>query len=277
MQKIEFEVKESKELIKAIIDELPFLSRFDVKKILENKDVKLNGVRLKDNTLLAKGDKLVVFYAEKEQKEWYTEVYTDDNILIVNKRAGIEVISEKERDLLSIIKQKYSSAVAVHRLDRNTEGLVIFALNGNAEKELLNAFKTRKGITKKYALLVDGRVDITKIKRTVYLKKIDSLSKVWISELKTSGYEPIVTEFEVIQYFNNTTLLEANLVTGKTHQIRAHIAYFGFPIIGDNKYAKSESKTLHLTANYLAFNFKKDTVLHYLNTKNFEIVPTWLN
>ena len=277
MQKIEFEVKECKELVKAIIDELPFLSRFDVKKILNNKDVKVNNVRIKDIKELNKGDKVVVFYQEKEQKEWFSEVYSDDNILIVNKRSGIEVVSETERDLLTIIKQKYHTACAVHRLDRNTEGLVIFALTSKAEKELLNAFKTRKGITKKYALLVEGRVDITKIKRTVYLKKVDSLSKVWISELKTSGYEPIVTEFDIIQYVDNTTLLQANLVTGKTHQIRAHIAYFGFPIIGDNKYGKSSEKTLHLTANYLAFNFKKDSILHYLNTKNFEIVPTWLN
>ena len=277
MQKIEFQVNENKELVKAIIDELPFLSRFNVKKILENKDVKVNNIRVKESVNLKKGDKVIVFYAEKEQKEWYTEVFADENILIVNKRAGIEIVSEKERDLISILKQKYSSVATVHRIDRNTEGLVIFALNGEAEKELLNAFKTRQGITKKYALLVDGRVDITKIKRTVYLKKIDSLSKVWISELKTSGYEPIVTEFDVIQYINNTTLLEANLVTGKTHQIRAHIAYFGFPIVGDNKYGKSESKILHLTANYLAFNFKKDSILYYLNTKNFEIAPTWLN
>ena len=277
MQKIEFQAKESKELVKAIIDELPFLSRFDVKKILENKDVKINNQRIKENVTLKKGDNVIVFYTEKEQKDWYTEVYVDENILIINKRAGIEIVSETERDLISILKQKYSSVAAVHRLDRNTEGLVIFALNKKSEKELLNAFKTRKGITKKYALLVDGRVDITKIKRTVYLKKVDSLSKVWISELKTSGYEPIVTEFDVIQYVNNTTLLEANLVTGKTHQIRAHIAYFGFPIIGDNKYGKSDNKILHLTANYLAFNFKKDNLLCYLNNKTFEIVPTWLD
>jgi len=276
MQKIEFIVKDNKELIKAIIDELPFLSRFDIKKILNNKDVKINGVRTKENLELKKGDRIVVFYTEKEQKEWFSEVYSDNNILIVNKRAGIEVVSENERDLITIIRQKYSNAAAVHRLDRNTEGLTMFALNHNAEKELLSAFKTRKGITKKYALLVEGRVDITKIKRTVYLKKIDSLSKVWISELKTSGYEPIITEFDVVQYINNRTLLEANLLTGKTHQIRAHIAYYGFPIVGDNKYGKSETKKLHLTANYLAFNFNKNSILSYLNTKNFEIVPSWL-
>lgn len=276
MQKIEFEIKVEKKLIKAIIDELPFLSRFDVEKILQNKDVKVNNVRIKEDVNLHIGDKLVVYYSEKEQKEWYTLVYVDENVLIVNKRAGIEVVSETERDLLAVLKQKYDVVLPVHRIDRNTEGLVIFARNKSAERSLISAFKTRNGIIKKYALLVHGRVDITKIKRTVYLKKVDSLSKVWISELKTTGYEPVVTEFDVVEYRGENTLLTANLITGKTHQIRAHIAYFGYPIVGDNKYGKDVTNQLHLTANYLAFKFKKDNSLSYLNSKTFEIIPTWL-
>lgn len=276
MQKIEFLVEKDSELTKAVIDKLPFLSRHDVKKILANKDVKINGIRTKENCQLKQNDKVVVFYETKQQKEWYSLVYADENIIIVNKRGGIEVVSETERDLLSIIRLEYPTANAVHRLDRNTEGLVIFSLNKKAEKELLSAFKTRTGITKKYALLVNGRVDVTKVKRTVYLKKVDNLSKVWISELKTSGYEPIITEFDVIQYKDDKTLLEANLVTGKTHQIRAHIAYYGFPIVGDQKYGKDSEKQMHLTANFLAFNFKKESMLCYLNKKNFEIVPSWL-
>lgn len=276
MQKIEFIIKENKELTKAIIDELPFLSRFDVKKILNNKDIKVNGTRVKENINLTVNDTVVVFYNEKVTEDWFSVVYADSNILIVNKRAGIEVVSEKERDLISIINKEYKTAKAVHRLDRNTEGLIIFALNEKAESELLDAFKTRKSIIKKYALMVDGRVDITKIKRTVYLKKVENLSKVWISEIKTSGYEPIITEFDIIKYEGNKTLLEANLVTGKTHQIRAHIAYYGFPIIGDNKYGKSEDKQLHLTAYYLNFAFGSKSNLCYLNNKNFEITPSWL-
>lgn len=276
MQKIEFEVKNNKKLVKAIIDELPFLSRFDVAKILSNKDVKVNNVRVKEDLELSAGDKLVVFYNEKEQKDWYTLVYADQNIIIVNKRAGIEVVSETERDLVVVLKQNYDTVLPVHRIDRNTEGLVIFAQTKQAERALLSAFKTRKGIVKKYALLVHGRVDITKIKRTVYLKKVDALSKVWISELKTTGYEPIVTEFDIVEYRGDNTLMTANLVTGKTHQIRAHIAYYGYPIVGDNKYGKDGEKQLHLTANYMAFKFEKTSPLAYLNSKTFEIIPSWL-
>lgn len=277
MQKIEFSVNKKMKLSKAVIDELPFLSRFQIKKLIENKDIKVNLSRAKEDVELNIGDKVIVYYNSKEQEEWYSTIYKDDNILIVNKRAGIEVVSENDRDLISILKKEYASIAPVHRIDRNTEGLVIFALNKDSESELLTAFKTRNGIIKKYALLVYGRVDISKIKRTVYLKKMPNLSKVWISEVKTSGYEPIITEFELIKYIGDNSLLSARLVTGKTHQIRAHIAYYGYPIVGDSKYGNDKEKQMHLTANYLSFNFSKDSKLSYLNSKNFEIVPSWLD
>lgn len=276
MQKLEFVVEKEMKLSKAIIDKLPAFSLHDIKKILSNKDVKVNNNRQKEDIVVQKGDKITVYYIEKEQKEWYSLVYSGDNVLIVNKRAGIEVVSESERDLLSILKLEFGEIFAVHRLDRNTEGLTIFAKNKTIESELLTVFKTRKSIDKRYALFVHGRVDISKIKRTVYLKKVENLSKVWISEVKTSGFEPISTEFSVIQYLGDKTLLEAKLITGKTHQIRAHIAYYGYPIVGDQKYGKDDFKQMHLTANYLAFNFDKKSKLNYLNKLNFEISPTWL-
>lgn len=276
MQKLDFVVEKEMKLSKAIIDKLPAFSLHDIKKILSNKDVKVNNIRQKEDIVVQKGDKITVYYIEKEQKEWYSLVYSDDNVLIVNKRAGIEVVSESERDLLSILKLEFGEIFAVHRLDRNTEGLTIFAKNKTIESEFLNAFKTRKSIDKRYALFVHGRVDISKIKRTVYLRKVENLSKVWISEVKTSGFEPISTEFSVIQYLGDKTLLEAKLITGKTHQIRAHIAYYGYPIVGDQKYGKDDFKQMHLTASYLAFNFDKKSKLNYLNKLNFEISPTWL-
>ena len=277
MQKIEFINNKNIKLSKAVIDELPFLSQFQIRKMMGNKDIKVNSVRVKEDLELATGDKVTVYYNEREQKEWFSTIYKDTNILIVNKRAGIEIVSENDRDLLSILKKEYPNVIAVHRINRNTEGLVIFALDKEAERESVDAFKTRNGIIKKYALLVRGRVDISKIKRTVYLKKITNLSKVWISEIKTSGYEPVITEFELIKYIGDNTLLSATLITGKTHQIRAHIAYYGYPIVGDNKYGKDKGKQMHLTANYLSFNFKKYSKLSYLNNKNFEIIPSWLD
>lgn len=276
MQKLDFKVNKPKELVKAIIDELPFLSRHEVLKIIENKDVKINNVRIKQICSVSPDDIITIFYQERENKDWFNIVYKDDNIIIVNKRAGIEVESEKERDLLHILSNEYPTIKAVHRLDRNTEGLTIFALNELAEKELLNSFKSRKGIKKEYVLLAHGRVDISKIKRTVYLKKLQNLSKVWISEVKTSGYDPIITQFDIIEYRGENTLLKAELITGKTHQIRSHISYYGYPILGDNKYGNDDEKTMCLTAYKLSFCFDKKSCLHYLNNKSFEIIPSWL-
>ena len=70
-------------------------------------------------------------------------------------------------------------------------------------------------------------------------------------------------------------MLEAELVTGKTHQIRAHIAYFGYPIVGDGKYGVGDNKQMCLTAYYMGFNFPKKSMLEYLNDKSFDIMPTW--
>ncbi|MBQ7798775.1 MAG: RNA pseudouridine synthase, partial [Clostridia bacterium] len=98
--------------------------------------------------------------------------------------------------------------------------------------------------------------------------------KVLISEIKTSGYEEIVTRFNLIKYRDNESILEAELVTGKTHQIRAHIAYFGYPIVGDGKYGLG-GDIMCLTAYYMGFNFPKKSILEYLNSQIFEVVPTW--
>ena len=86
----------------------------------------------------------------------------------------------------------------------------------------------------------------------------------------------IETKFKVPKKGTETSVVSCELITGKTHQIRAHIAYYGHPIVGDNKYGKSSEKQLHLTANFLCFNFKKDNKLNYLKNKTFEIIPTWL-
>ncbi len=278
MTRHEFRVKERVELVKAILDELPFLSRWEVEKILNKKDIKVNNIKVKDDLTLNPNDSITIFYTERETEPWCTTIFEDENILIVNKRAGIEVVSETDRDLLSVLAKSHTEIYPVHRIDRNTEGLVVFALNKASEADLLSAFMTRTEIIKTYILQVHGKVELEKIKSTVYLKKVDHLSKVWISEVKTSGYDPITTKFSDLRYDfdTNTTLLQAQLVTGKTHQIRAHIAYYGYPILGDAKYGKDRGSQLHLTAAGIQFKFKKGSKLIYLNGQEFSVSPTWL-
>ena len=272
MEKIKFIITEKIDLGKALRKALPLLSNYQIEKLFKDKDVKVNGVRKTKTCVVKPNDEVEAFYIVNSEP-WHEVVFEDDNILIVNKRAGIEVVSEDDRNLLDVLKLEYSELYAVHRIDRNTQGLVIYAKNKNAEQELLEAFKKRT-IIKKYLLKVKGKVQIEAIKHKMYLKKFSESSKVLISEIKTSGYEEIVTRFNLIKYRDNESILEAELVTGKTHQIRAHIAYFGYPIVGDGKYGLG-GDIMCLTAYYMGFNFPKKSILEYLNSQIFEVVPTW--
>lgn len=273
MEKLKFNIQENIELSKALRKVLPFFSNYQIEQLFKDRDVKVNGVRKSKSCMLKPNDDVEVFY-QANLTPWSETVFEDDNILLVNKRAGIEVVSEDERNLLDILKLNYNELYAVHRIDRNTEGLVLFAKTSEAEAELLKAFKDRT-VTKKYLLKVKGKINTEIIKPKMYLKKFAASSRVLLSEVKTSGYEQIVTHFKLVKYLDSESILEAELVTGKTHQIRAHIAYFGYPIIGDGKYGIADNKSMCLTAYSVAFNFDKKSILNYLNNKIFEIKPTW--
>lgn len=273
MKKEEFISQEANRLVKAVQTKLPFLSNYQIKQIMENKDIKVNGKRVKEEIDINIGDKVEVYH-NFEEKPWFEIVYQDDNVIITNKKSGIEVVSETDRDILSILENDNKEVYPIHRIDRNTEGLVIFAKTKEAEGILLEAFKKRL-VTKRYLLEVQGHIDATKIKERLFLKKLSNVSKVLIAEVKTSGYEEIKTKFRNIKYLGNNSLLEAELITGKTHQIRAHISYYGHSIVGDGKYGKGDGK-LHLTSYFINFKLKDDCKLSYLNDLHFEIMPSWL-
>lgn len=261
-------------LSKAIILKDPNLSVDNILLAIKNKDVKVNDIKIDSDIIVNQFDSIVIFY-KPINKMWYLPIYDDENILIVFKRAGIEVVSEKDRSLEGVLNLSYK-VYPVHRIDRNTEGLVIFAKHKIAEMALTKAFKERK-ITKRYIALIKGKLKLNKIKEIVYLKKNADTSKVDISLKPKQNYEEIITRFQILDFFEKNTLVEAELVTGKTHQIRAHLSYFGYPIVGDGKYGTKESdKQMCLTAYKLDFGFDDDSVLKYMNEKHIEITPTWL-
>lgn len=266
----EIQVK-NKQLLSDLIGENTDLGYYRIQKIIKSKSVKINGVRVGTDMNVSAGDVVYVYLADRE-KDSIEVVYRDENILVVNKNAGIEV--EGEGSLTERINNILTDAVAVpvHRLDRNTMGLVVFALNKTAENELLASFKERD-IDKTYNCIVIGAPLKTNGKLKAFLFKDAKKSLVYISETPQKGYVPIETHYSLLKKYGELSLLEVKPITGRTHQIRAHLAYIHCPILGDGKYGVNKInhryrvKTQLLCCTKITFHFKQGT-LRYLDGKS---------
>ena len=237
------------------------------RQLLKNKDVRVNGKRIGEDITIYKGD-IVAYYltAKQAEKPAYYTVYEDENILIIDKESGVN--SEAVYAALARERQCYF----IHRLDRNTKGLLAFALNEGAEQALLKALKDRRA-EKRYEALCFGAFPQEHEVLTAYLKKDAGKSLVKIYDKPVNGAETIITEYKVLSVEEDITKVEVTLHTGKTHQIRAHLAHIGCPIVGDMKYGDTaRNKQMNatrqcLTAKYLRFFFEGE--FSYLNDKEW--------
>lgn len=271
-----------KKLTKFILDSFPHLSPNMLYKALRQKDIKIDGTRTNKDVTIFTGSEILVYIADDLicPTPDLDIVFEDENILIINKPACLEVTGENS--LTSIVHSKYTETpflpMPCHRLDRNTTGLVLFAKNEDSLNILLDKFKNHE-ICKKYLALVYGIPKIKKARLESYLFKDNKKSLVYISNEFKIGYLKIVTSYSVVkEYDNNSALLEVEIETGRTHQIRAHLAHIGHPIIGDGKYGINSVnkdfgfKFQQLKAYELKFDFKTDSgILNYLNGKVFKV------
>ncbi len=230
---------DGKKLNPFLLENIPNLSSNLLYKTLRKKDIKVNGKRVNQNITIHEKDEILVYIADNllESKINLDIFYEDDNILLLNKPYNLEVTGVDS--LTTLVHKTYQDfsfkPMPCHRLDRNTTGLVLFAKNETSLSILLDKFKKHE-IEKHYLALVYG-IPKEDFKRCeAYLFKDTKKSMVYIADSFKKGYQKIVTTYRVLEkYDNHSSLLDIAIETGKTHQIRAHLAYLGYPIIGDRK------------------------------------------
>lgn len=278
-----------------------------VYKMLRKKRIKFNGKKAEGNEIIKNGDKLQMYIAPETMDSLMSEkeivraerhfgiVYEDDNILVVSKPAGLLSHPESSADKNTLIDQilyylyekgeydmskesSFTPAIC-NRLDRNTGGIVIAGKNLAAVQAVNKAIAQRK-IKKYYITMVRG--EFTQGKELFgYHVKDELTNTVKVLKKEAPGAKKIFTKVKPIAVKDNFSLLEIDLITGKSHQIRAHLKSMGYPVIGDRKYGEmrinTRFKDKYGLNNQFLFAYKiawheNEGVMAYLNGKEFTAV-----
>lgn len=281
-------------------------------KLMRKKRIKLNGAKTEPNVKLKEGDILRFYLSEellsneaakrandfREVSPNIEAVYEDENILLVNKPVGMPVHEDNDNTADTLInrilcylwkKGEYDpgnersfTPALCNRIDRNTCGIVIAAKNAESLRVLNQKLRDRE-LAKLYLCAVSGVPEPHCATLTAYLRKLSEENRVVISDKKTPDNLTIKTKYSVLEARGEppVSLVEVDLLTGRTHQIRAHFAHIGHPLLGDGKYGDNRLNKLlgfrhqALCSYKLAFRFTTDAgCLEYLNGKEFSVGDT---
>jgi len=274
-------------------------------KYLRKKAIKVNGKKQEISYRLQENDVVSLYINDEffpsEHHEFLkvldryelSVLYEDENILLADKKPGLIVHEDEEEKTHTLInyilaylykkgeydpkKENSFTPALCNRIDKNTGGIVIAAKNAAAGREIYEIIKNRQ-IDKYYLTLVHGKMSKERDILHAYHKKDAKLNQVYISDSEKAGYKPIKTGYKVLDTNGKISLLEVRLYTGRTHQIRAHLAHISHPLVGDTKYGTKEKNAglpftyQALYAYKLKFNINNsDSPLYYLNQKEFTV------
>ena len=296
-------------LDKFITKSLPNLPKSLMYKYIRTKRIKVNNKRAEISTKLNVGDVVDMYindeFFEKSETRYdfmgasknLSIVYEDENIMLLNKKVGLLSHPDDNEYIDTLItrvkrylyengeyhpeEETSFTPALVNRIDRNTAGIVIAAKTAAALRILNQKMKDRE-LHKYYLCVVHGELEKKNGTLTGYLIKDEKKNKVAVYNTMREGAKTIKTKYNVLKSHNGLSLVEIELLTGRTHQIRAHFASIGHPLLGDGKYGtnalnkKTGYKKQCLCSYKLAFDFTTDAEeLEYLNGKSFEIEDVW--